>query len=175
MRWTKRRRLKKAILLHTVSEEALEVYNTLTITPTGENGAILMEDVIKAFRDYCSTQKNIVFELHQFWSHTMSAGISVDRFITELCQKSKDCEFAGNEDDMIRDKLVFSINDTRLKERLLRDTDLTLRKAIEICRSSELAKTQIQVMQSSPIVHDTSVEALRKGTGKNGQDGTKAK
>ncbi|KAK0139061.1 hypothetical protein N1851_024415 [Merluccius polli] len=155
--------VKVAILLHTVGEEALEVYNTLTVTPAGANAT--MEEVLKAFKDYCSPQKNIVFERHQFWSHTMSTGISVDRFITELRQKSKNCEFGRNEEDMIRDKLVFSINDTRLKERLLRDNELTLRKAIDTCRSAELAKTQIQAMQTSPVVHDTSVDALRKATG----------
>ena len=155
--------VKIAILLHTVSEEALEVYNTLTIIPDGDEET--MEEVLQAFTDYCSPQKNVVFERHQFWSHAMSAGISVDRFITELRQKSKDCEFGRNEDDMIRDKLVFSINDIRLKERLLRDNALTLRRAMDTCRSAELAKSQIQAMQTSQVVQDTSVDALRKATG----------
>ena len=145
--------VKIAILLHIVGEEALEVYNTLTVIPAGENA--MMAEALKAFSDYCSPQKNIVFERHQFWSHTMSSGISLDIFITELRQKSKDCQFGRKEDDMIRDKLVFSINDSRLKERLLCDNALTLRRAIETCRSAELAKTQIQVMQASPVVHDT--------------------
>lgn len=155
--------VKIAILLHTVGEEALEVYNTLTIIPDGDEET--MEEVLQAFTDYCSPQKNVVFERHQFWSHAMSAGISVDRFITELRQKSKDCEFGRNEDDMIRDKLVFSINDIRLKERLLRDNALTLRRAMDTCRSAELAKSQIQAMQTSQVVQDTSVDALRKATG----------
>ena len=89
----------------------------------------------------------------------------MDRFITELRQKSKDCEFGRNEDDMIRDKLVFSINNIRLKERLLRDNALTLRRAMDTCRSAELAKSQIQAMQTSQVVQDTSVDALRKATG----------
>ena len=152
--------VKIVILLLTVGEEALEVYNTLTVIPAGESAT--MAEVLKAFNDYCSPQKNVVFERHQFWSHTMSSGISVDRFITELRLKSKDCEFGRNENDMIRDKLVFSMNDTRLKERLLHDNALTLRRAIETCRSAELAKTQIP---ASPVVHDTSVDALRKATG----------
>lgn len=157
--------VKIAILLHTIGEEALDVYNTLTITPAEGAETTTMEDVLEAFKAYCSPQKNVVFERHQFWSHTMSTGTAVDRFITELRQKSKDCEFGRNEDDMVRDKLVFSINDTRLKERMLRESELTLRKAIEICRSAKLAKTQIQAMQSSPVVHDASVDALKKTTG----------
>nr|XP_054591203.1 uncharacterized protein K02A2.6-like [Nothobranchius furzeri] len=89
-------------------------------------------------------------------------GIVVDRYITELRQKSKDCEFGQNVDDMIREKLVFSINDSRLRERLLRDKDLTLNKAIEICSSAEAAKTQIQAMQLNPVVQDASVDTLKK-------------
>ena len=152
--------VKIAILLHTVGEEALEVYNTLAIVAEGEE--VTMEEVLTAFRDYCSPRKNIVFERHQFWSHTMSSGILVDRFITELRQKSKDCEFGRHEDDMIRDKLVFSINDARLKERLLRDNALTLQKAIDICRSAELAKTQMQAMQTPHVIQEAAVDILKK-------------
>ena len=61
---------------------------------------------------------------------------------------------------MIGDKLVFSINDISLKERLLSDNALSLRRAIETCRSAELAKTQIQAMQASPVVNNASVDAL---------------
>uniref|UniRef100_A0A1A8IVJ0 Peptidase A2 domain-containing protein n=1 Tax=Nothobranchius kuhntae TaxID=321403 RepID=A0A1A8IVJ0_NOTKU len=156
----KEEEVKIAILLHTIGEEALEVYNTLNITPAGD--ALTVEEVLKAFKTYCSPQKNVVFERHQFWSYPMSPGIVVDRYITELRQKSKDCEFGPNVDDMIRDKLVFSINDSRLKERLLHDKDLTLNKAIEICRSAEAAKTQIQAMQLNPVVQDASVDTLKK-------------
>lgn len=87
----KEEKVKMAILLHTIGEEALEVYNTLNVVPS-EDDDITMEDVITAFKEYCGPQKNVVFERHQFWSHAMSLGITVDRFITELCQKSKDCE-----------------------------------------------------------------------------------
>lgn len=141
----KEEHVKTAILLHTIGEEALEVYNTLHVVPSRVD-EISMEDVLIAFKNYYSPQKNIVFQRYQFWSHTMLSGITVDRFVTELRQRSKDCEFGRSEDDMLRDKLVFSINDTRLKERLLRETGLTLQRAVDMCRSTELGKTQIQAM-----------------------------
>lgn len=56
----------------------------------------------------------------------------------------------------------FSINETRMKERLLCDNELTLHKATEICKSTELAKTQIQAMQIAPVVQGTSVDAIKK-------------
>ena len=120
--------VKIAILLHTIGEDALEVYNTLTVTPAAED--VTMEDVLDAFKDYCSPLKNVVFERHLFWSHPMTGGTSVDRFITELRQKSKDCEFGISENDMLRDKLVFSMTDSHLKERLLHENGLILHRAI---------------------------------------------
>ncbi|CAL9696459.1 unnamed protein product [Knipowitschia caucasica] len=53
--------VKIAILLHTIGEEALEVYNTLGVTPAGD--AVVADDILKAFKDYCSPQKNVVFEV----------------------------------------------------------------------------------------------------------------
>lgn len=75
--------VKIAILVHTIGEEALEAYNTLNINHASEENET-MEDVLTSFRDYCSPQKNVVFERHQFWSHPMADGITVDRVITEL-------------------------------------------------------------------------------------------
>lgn len=91
----------------------------------------------------------------------MSSGITVDRFVTELRHKSKDCEFGRSEDDMLRDKLVFTINDPRLKKRLLRENGLTLQKPIDICRSAEQAKTQIQAMQSTPVAYNVPVDTVK--------------
>lgn len=159
----KEEQVKIAILLHTIGEEALEVYNTLTIHLVDEENET-MEDVLTAFRDYCSPQKNFVFERHQFWSHPMADGITVDRFITELKQKSKVCEFGPGENDMLRDKLVFSITNPSLKERLLRENDLSLHRAIEICRATELAKTQIKAMQNAAAVQDSQVNAIDRVT-----------
>ncbi|GAA6102337.1 transcription factor E3 isoform X1 [Tachysurus ichikawai] len=158
---TKEEKVKIAILLHTIGEEALEVYNTLNITLVDEENKTV-EDVLTAFRGYCSPQKNVVFERHQFWSHPMADGITVDRFITELRQKGKDCEFGASENDMLRDKLVFSITNPSLKERLLRENDLSLHRAIEICRATELAKTQIQAMQNATAVQDSQINAIDK-------------
>ncbi len=47
---------------------------------------------------------------------------------------------------MIRDKIVFSVTDQRLKERLLREPNLTLEKAIDTCRAAETARAQIQAL-----------------------------
>lgn len=76
----------------------------------------------------------------------MADAVTIEKYETELRQKSKDCEFSASENDMKRDKIVFSLYDQWLKERLLRESNLTLEKAIDLCRAAETTKAQIQAM-----------------------------
>ena len=41
---------------------------------------------------------------------------------------------------MIRDKIVFSMKDKRIQERLLREVKLKLKRAVDICKSSEVTR-----------------------------------
>ena len=49
---------------------------------------------------------------------------------------------------MIRDKIVFSVNDEHVKERLLRESDLSLARALDVCRAAETTRAQLKVMAS---------------------------
>lgn len=65
---SKGEKVKITILLHALGEEALEVYNSLSIEPQGENE--IMQDIITALEN-CLSQKKVVFERHQFWAYPM--------------------------------------------------------------------------------------------------------
>ncbi|KAK3701960.1 hypothetical protein RRG08_017850 [Elysia crispata] len=58
-----------------------------------------------------------------------------DTFLTELRSRADLCNFQEKE-RMIRDKLVFKAK-KHLQEKLLRDNELTLEKAIGICGAYE--------------------------------------
>ncbi|KAK7879228.1 hypothetical protein WMY93_033987 [Mugilogobius chulae] len=153
-------KIKVAILLHALGEDALEVYNTLDVSHA--EGDKKVADILAAFRTYCQPKKNTVFERHQFWAHPMAESVTIEKYVTELRQKSKDCEFGPSETDMIRDKIVFSLNDQRLKERLLREPNLTLERVMDICRAAETAKAQIQAMNSNTGLQEKTVHAVNK-------------
>ena len=48
---------------------------------------------------------------------------------------------------MIRDRLVFGIQDKGAKARLLREKDLSMDKALDMCKSSEIANKQLKTIQ----------------------------
>ncbi|XP_054260601.1 uncharacterized protein LOC128985236 [Macrosteles quadrilineatus] len=130
-------RRKIAILLTTIGDAALEVYNTFSFSESTPK----LEEVIGEFDKYCQPLKNIIFERFKFHSLGQKEGQSVDSYVTELKKAASNCEFK-DEEDMIRDRLVLGIRDKVMQERLLRDTSLTLKKAVEFCRTCETSQNQ---------------------------------
>lgn len=148
---------KIAVFLHCVGEDGLEVYNTLKITYADPADKAL-SDVLAAFKKYCEPRKNTVYERHQFWKHMYNADAGIDKFVTELKSRARQCEFGDSEDLMIRDKIVFSVPDTSLREKLLSIPDLALTKAIDLCRAKEVACAQAKAM--SPVSVTEHVDAI---------------
>ena len=147
-----------AILLHNAGPEAQEVFNQFVFRPAGPENNPPAEDnddwqtVVDKFRHYCKPRKNTVYERHCFWSRNQGNGELIDQWIKDLRIKAKLCEFGDQEDLMIRDKIVFSVNDERVKERLLRESDLSLSKAVDVCRAAETTRAQLKVMTSEAKV-----------------------
>ena len=108
-----------------IGEEANEIYNTFQFVT--EEDRIKLDVLKSKFEEYVNPRKNTVFERYRFWEYNQQEGETIDQFITELKTRAKSCEFGDQHDSMIRDRIVFGVSDTRLKEQLLRESsDLTL-------------------------------------------------
>ena len=139
--------IKVALLLNFAGEDAIEVFNTFKFT--NEADKKVLKTVKEKFEEYCNPRKNVVFERYVYWK-TIQQDEPIDHFVTTLKQKIKSCEYpAAIVDDMVRDKLVFGVRDDTVKERLLRENDLTLNKALGICRASEQSKEHLKQMKSA--------------------------
>ena len=74
-------------------------------------------------------------------------GESISAYITDLRTIARNCAHEDmTPDEIIRDRLVLGLNDNKMRERLLRITDLSLEKAIDICKAAEETSAQLQVM-----------------------------
>ena len=68
--------------------------------------------------------------------------------------RSRHCEIGTLKESLIRDRIVTGIQGAKVRERLLRETDLSKDKAIPICRASVATKKQVKEMATSPIIDD---------------------
>ncbi len=87
------------------------------------------------FREYCEPRKNITYLRHMFFTRAQGTNETIDAYVTDLKNKAKDCEFGRLTDDLIKDRIVCGVNNDTVRARLLRETDLNLAKAVDICRA----------------------------------------
>ena len=144
-----------ATLLHFAGPEALEIYNTFTWTEEGDKKKIYK--ILENFEEYCTPRKNITWERHIFNTRAQKLGENIDQYTTDLRKKATSCEFGILRNSLIRDRIVCGIHDDRTRSRLLKEADLTLARAIDICRADEITASQIKVM-ANPSIKPTEPE-----------------
>ncbi len=133
---------KVALLLTIAGPQATEVYNTFVFNENEDRNKL--DDVLTKFTAHCSPKKNETYERDVFLSHVQQPHETFDNFLSDLRLKEKTCNFDQLNDSMIRDQIVFGIYDAKLRQHLLRETELTLQDAIKICQASELAQLHVK-------------------------------
>ena len=136
-----------ATLLTVIGEEAREVYSTFTgWENAGDSKKIA--PVLEQFGGYCEPQKNTPFERYRFNRRCQEAGESYDQYRTALRKLAANCDFGSiTPDELLRDRLVFGVRDSKIRERLLREPALTLKRTDEICRSAESTVSQLKLVE----------------------------
>uniref|UniRef100_A0A8C6LCJ1 ribonuclease H n=1 Tax=Nothobranchius furzeri TaxID=105023 RepID=A0A8C6LCJ1_NOTFU len=133
---------KIALLLTVAGPRAVEVFNTFVFED--EEDQHKFDVVLQRFDDHCSPKKNETFERYVFRARLQQQDESFDVFLTDLKLKARTCNFGILQDSLIRDQVVFGIHDTKVREKLLRETDLTLIKAVDICHACEIARHHVK-------------------------------
>ena len=149
-----------ATLLTVIGEEAREVYATFNDwEDDGDEKKI--KPVLKKFGEYCEPRKNVPFERFKFNRRVQEPGETYDQYRTALRKLADSCNFEEiTKEEILRDQFVFGIRDNKVRERLLRETKLTLDKTDEICRASESMLAQMKIVGNCD---GTVVNALGRG------------
>ena len=131
-------KIKTSILLSTIGQKGREIYETFTFAD--EEDKLKLEPVLQKFLEYCTPRKNVTMARYKFFTFRQLEGQTFSDFITELKRRSIDCEFGDLATTLIRDLIVCGVRDNSLRERLLRDSELTLTKAISAGQAAEETK-----------------------------------
>ena len=148
-----------ATFLTVIGEEAVDVYNTFNWANEGDN--LKIDRVLEKFDAFCKPRKNTIYEHYVFFSRNQENGESIDHYVTVLKTMSNTCELGDLKESLIRDRVVFGIQDNLVRERLLRDPDLTLQTAIEKVRSAELTNAQLKQIKADHKIAEESIHAVK--------------
>ena len=87
-----------------------------------------------------------MFERYKLHQKVQQEGESFEQFLTDLKLLVKDSGY-GDPDEMLRDRVVFGYHSTKTTEKPIEEgSDLTLEKAIDIAKTDEMSKTQLETM-----------------------------
>ncbi|PFX23103.1 Transposon Tf2-9 polyprotein [Stylophora pistillata] len=115
--------------------------------------------ILTAMETYCVPRKNTTYKRYVF-RMTTQKDRSLNIFVTDL-RRAEYCDFGAIKDSLIRDQIVVGIIDNKLRERLLREADLTLEKAMNLCRITEQSREQSKIF-ISPTTKTGNIDAVKK-------------
>jgi len=133
-----------AHFLHTIGQYGRDIFNDLEISEEEP-----LEEYFTKFDNYCNPKTNLTFNRYQFFNTKQEKNQQFDKFLLVLKQKSKNCEFGDLNNSLMMTQIISGINNTRLRERLLKKNELDLNATIEECRSTEVAEAQAQKISAA--------------------------
>ena len=111
-----------------------DIFNSFKLS---ETDAGKFNTVLDKYDNYFTIKKNVIFERAQFNLRKQKPGETALSFITAIHKLAEICEYDALWEDLIRDRLIVDISDTKLSEKLQMMADLMLEKAITILRQVE--------------------------------------
>jgi uncharacterized membrane protein YgaE (UPF0421/DUF939 family) len=121
-------REKIAALLSTIGDDCLKFYNNLPLTENERNTA---DKILKALAKNLTPSVNIIHERAKFIVMKQEQTESADEYINRLREAVKNCQYGEKADEIVRDRLVVTVEDMVLRRRYYECTTLTLIEAID--------------------------------------------
>ena len=141
-----------ATLLTVMGQECYKIYKNLPLT---EEERKFPTTILDKLGEEFESKRNIIYERYVYNSTIQETNENFDRFFNRLRERISTCKYTALETEMLRDRIVIEINSNDTQERLLRQKDLDLDKAINICRTSEMTVKQLHSMDTTDTVHYT--------------------
>ncbi|XP_059061147.1 uncharacterized protein LOC131854044 [Achroia grisella] len=139
------------ILLHVIGEQCREIIDQSTERINNLDG------VFKKLDDHFKIKKNVTVERHKFFTRSQKENESIEQYVLDLKKLAQTCEFGILNEDLIKDRLVCGLHSSTIRERLLREDDLTLNKAMDICRAVIVSRVYSDnIKQEKDMICDIS-------------------
>jgi len=135
--------IRLATFRSVMGKECLQIFLNLNFGTE----VLTITSALKALENYFLPKRNVVYERYVFNSCIQVPEETVDCYVNRLRKLAASCQFGALAEEMIRDRLVIGIQDKGTKARLLREKDLSLDKALDMCKSSEITNKQLKSIQ----------------------------
>ena len=141
---------RRALLLHSAGQTVQDIFLTLPNTGSVKD----YEKAVTALSTYFQPAKNATYARHVFRNLQQQPGELVSQFATRLKKAVKDCDYEADEDNQIRDQILFQCKSDYLKRKLLEEGhNLTLAKTLDLAKNCESVERELISMRPEQTVN----------------------
>ena len=134
---------QKSLLISTTGLKALQIYN-YGCDPADTDTA---ENILTNLDAHILRDTNETFERYKFNTRAQKPDESIDDYLASLKTLAKTCNFCEClKTSLLKDRIVLGVIDEPTRKRLLQEGKLTLKKALDICRSHEKIANQLKFL-----------------------------
>jgi len=154
---------KIANLLVLMGPDSVPIFNQFTFDESEAATMKNLDNVITMFDTHFEPVKNLIYERVKF--NSMKQGNwSIHQFITEIQLQAGNCDYGTMKDDLVRDRIVVGVNDSKLRDYLIDIEDLTLTKCIQ--RAKQYVSNHEQSARMGAL-HDDNVDSVSRSNRKS--------
>ena len=140
---------QKAVLRSLLDDEWFRIAK-FALNIKMEDANITVEQIINQMLEHLRSQRNIVLDRKEFYSRDQQPGEKFDDYYVALQEIAAFCDFCATcINQQYRDKIVMGVNHEETVKNLLSEKNLTLEKAVAICRANENAMNDTESLQAS--------------------------
>lgn len=115
------------------------------------------EELVKKLTEHYSPIPSEVMQRFRFNSRSRKTGESVADYLAALRRLAEHCNYGDTLEKMLRDRLVWGINDAGIQKKLLQENDpLTLARALTVAQGAESADKNLKEMKAPPQELDST-------------------
>ncbi|CAH1252898.1 Hypp1033 [Branchiostoma lanceolatum] len=165
--------IRSATLKTVMGRDCLDILKNLDIPPDPDDAdANPLEDpakIITALDKHFKPLRNTVYERYKFNKCDQAAGEKIEAYVARLRKLISTCDYGDLKDQMLRDRIVLGIRDSKVRMKLLKQRNLTLQAAIDDCKTSETTNQHMKAIQNSTETDHDTVHYARRGAYKPGK------
>lgn len=104
-------------------------------------------------------QSNLLYERYRFFERCQNSEELLSDYVEAVSRLAKTCAFDGLEESLVRDRVIFGLNDTQLKNEIIeRGGDPSLGEAIDLCNAGLWSNSCTQIKEEPIAFESVGVE-----------------
>ena len=150
-----------ATFMYTIGPRGVQLISSLHFEDNEDKENVTL--IVKKLEEVIIRQTNVIYERYVFNNRSQKPEETVDQYVSDLVKQAKNCDFCEcMRKQLIRDCLVVGVKDASVRKLLLQKRDLTLEKAVDICRGAEATAAQLQKMNTENDVNKVKYHDRKK-------------